>query len=500
MATAALLPRPDAMTSPNGVPARHSRRHTKIVCTLGPACYEAEQVRQLIEAGADVFRLNFSHADHAWHSRAIAAIRAEAERCGRHVAVMQDLCGPKIRVSRMCRPDFLAEQGQLIRLTTEQEVVASGDSLTYDLASTYDALLDDVAVGDRILLDDGRIELSVESCVDNIISARVERGGPISVGKGINLPGVSLSTDSVTDKDWRDLLWAVEHDVDFVALSFVRHPEDVAAVQGFLADSGSNAGVIAKIERPEALESIEEIVELADGLMVARGDLGLETDLARVPLLQKHLIERCRQACKPVITATQMLESMVHVSMPTRAEVSDVANAIHDGTDAIMLSGETAAGRFPTEAVRVLDRVARVTEAGLKRDETVMRRRNESFSSADAIVDGAAVTACALDASRVVVYSQSGATARMLSRLRLAMPVVVVTNCEVTARQLNLSYGVDPLYLPQVMIMPHLLNELDRLAGECGWGAEGEVVVVVSALDGQNGHTDTLHLHRISLA
>jgi pyruvate kinase len=410
---------------------------------------------------------------------------------------MQDLCGPKIRVSQIGRPDFTAEEGELIRLTTDQQIKASDGSLVFDLASTYDALLDDVATGDRILLDDGRIELSVKEHHGATVSARVVRGGPVSVGKGINLPGVALSTESVTEKDWLDLQWAVKHEVDFVALSFVRHPEDVARVQSFLVDAGSDAGVIAKIERPEALESIDEIIQLADGLMVARGDLGLETDLAGVPLLQKHLIKRCREACKPVITATQMLESMIHNAMPTRAEVSDVANAICDGTDAIMLSGETAAGRFPIEAVRVLDRVARVTEADISCDDADMRRQSTSTSSADAMVDGAAVTARALDARRLVAYSQTGATARMLARHRLSTPVAAVTNREITARQLNLSYGVEPIYLPQIMIMPHLLHELDRLASECGWGEAGDTVVVVSALDGQDGNTDTLHLHRI---
>ena len=492
----------DVQTGPSGdspgeAASKIDRRKTKIVCTVGPACSTREQIRALIEAGTNVFRLNFSHSDHPWHSAAIATIRAEADALQVPVAVMQDLCGPKIRLSRVVEENYTVASGDRIRVTTERHLAADGPAISFDVASTYASLLDDVSPGDVMLLDDGRLEVCVEEHLGNVIVVRVIRGGPLSVGKGINLPGVSLSTDSVTEKDWRDLQWGIQHDVDYVALSFVRHPDDVAAVQCRLAEEGSRAKVIAKIERPEAIEHIDAIIRLADGLMVARGDLGLETDLARVPMLQKRLIGRCRQLCKPVITATQMLESMVHNATPTRAEVSDVANAIYDGSDAIMLSGETAVGKHPVRAVGVLDHVARVTEADLQQDPHVERRQAQPDSTVAAVVEGAITTALGVGARRVVIYSQSGSTARALARHRLPMPVVTLTHDASTYRQLSLCYGVEPLLLPSRMKLPKLLDDLDRMVAEHGWGSPGDLIVVVSALDGEDGNTDTMHIHTV---
>ncbi|MCH8046281.1 MAG: pyruvate kinase [Planctomycetes bacterium] len=473
------------------------RRKTKIVCTVGPACSTPEQIRALIEAGANVFRLNFSHADHPWHTAAITTIRAAADKLQVPVAVMQDLCGPKIRLSRVVEENYTVTAGDLIRVTTERHLAADGPAISFDIASTYAALLDDVGPGDVMLFDDGRLEVCVEEHQGNVIVVRVVRGGPLSVGKGINLPGVSLSTDSVTQKDWQDLEWGIEHDVDYVALSFVRHPDDVAAVQSRLAEAGSRAQVIAKIERPEAIEHIDAIARLADGLMVARGDLGLETDLARVPVLQKHLIERCRRLCKPVITATQMLESMVHNAVPTRAEVSDVANAIYDGSDAIMLSGETAAGKHPVRAVEMLDHVARVTEADLRQNPEAQRRQIRPTSTVAAVVEGAITTAIGVGARRVVIYSQSGSTARALACHRLPMPVVALTHDAATYRQLSLSFGIEPLLLPSRIKLPKLLDDLDILVARHRWGSPGDLIIVVSALDGEDGNTDTMHIHTV---
>ena len=328
-------------------------------------------------------------------------------------------------------------------------------------------------------------------------AARVRRGGRILPGKGINLPGCALSVESVTEKDWEDLDWAISHEIDYVALSFVRHPDDLLRVRNHLDDVGSHIRLIAKIERPEAIEHIEGILALADGLMVARGDLGVEIELARVPLLQKLLIEQCRSVCKPVITATQMLESMVHESTPTRAEVSDVANAIYDGTDAIMLSGETATGRFPSEAVEVLNEVALCTEADLARRILMRERGGIPGSPTAAIAEGASTTAIGLRAKLVVVYSQSGLTARLMARSRLPMPVLAVTNNATSCRQLSLSYGVCPVYLPDVTNMQQLLDGIDKLVLGQGWCAEGDTLVVVSALDGRDGSTDTLHVHQV---
>jgi pyruvate kinase len=477
-----------------------SRRNTKIVCTVGPASASAAGIRSLLEAGADVFRLNFSHSDHDWHASVLRTIREVSDQLGRPTAVIQDLCGPKIRLSHVPQENYRVESGQTVRITTEA-IRASwskgAESLEFELATNYAALIDDVAVGDTILVNEGRVLLDVDGNEGGVITARVRRGGPLSVGKGINLPGISLSTESMTAKDWADLDWGIIHKVDFVALSFVRRPDDLAAVRQHLKDAGSRSRLIAKIERPEALGHLSEIIELADGLMVARGDLGLETELARVPLLQKQIIEACRRAGKPVITATQMLESMITEPTPTRAEVSDVANAIFDGTDAIMLSAETATGAFPDQAVAVLDRVAEVTEIEAHRSRVPLRAAQAKSTLASAIVSSATSAALNLACDRVVVYSQSGLTARLMATSRLPMPIVAVTNQPATYHQLSLSYGVHPVLMPDVVDLTQLLGEMDSLAQREGWGQSGDVLVVVSALDGRDGNIDTLHIHRI---
>lgn len=496
----AALVAPFALPTPSSpASAGAAARNTKIVCTLGPATDRPEMIANLIRAGANVFRLNFSHGTHDKHAETLAHIRQVAQRLGRPVAVLQDLCGPKIRISRLAHEDYMVRPGDMVRVTTQRcfDAAATDDpARTCDIASTYSELIHDVRPGDAILLDDGRIELEVESKEPTLLVTRVRRGGKVLPNKGINLPGVQLSTDSVTAKDWRDLDWGVRQGVDLVALSFVRRAEDLLPVRTYLDQAGSHIRLIAKIERPEAIDHIEGILALADGLMVARGDLGVETDLARVPLLQKSLIRRARLAHKPVITATQMLESMVHDSTPTRAEVSDVANAICDGTDAVMLSAETASGSFPVQAVQVLHEVATVTESG-RAQEVALQRPNGAESTAAAVVEAAATTALLVEAKRVIVYSQSGLTARLLASCRLPMPVVAVTNVETTYRQLALSYGVQPLYLPNIVNLPQLLEQIDQLAHDQKWATAGHKLVVVSALDGRDGSIDTLHVHRV---
>ncbi len=474
------------------------RRNTKIVCTAGPTCHTPQQVSELMQAGANVFRLNFSHADHDWHTATLQTIRCEAARLELPIAVMQDLCGPKMRLSHVAAEKCMLAAGDQIRVTTASRADGeAGELIEFDLATTYEYLLDDVGLGSTLLLDDGRVELQVSEKHDLYIVCEVVRGGTLHKGKGLNLPGASLSTDSMTDKDWIDLEWGIANEVEFVALSFVRRPEDLIGVSGRLAEAGSRAHVIAKIERPEAIEHIEQIIDLSDGLMVARGDLGLETELARVPMLQKRLIERCRLLGKPVITATQMLESMVHNATPTRAEVSDVANAIYDGSSAIMLSGETAQGSFPRQAVEVLHNVALVSELDVA-ERFVVRCQGNATSVSEAVVEAAAVAALNLGVRRVVIYTHSGDTARSIARYRLPMPVVAVTNSQTTYRQLNLSYGVEPLYLPHVADIPQLLAEIDQLALSGDWAQIGDELVVVSALDGRRGRVDTLHIHRVS--
>jgi len=468
---------------------------TKLVCTAGPACCTADQIRHMLQLGTNVFRLNFSHADHQWHSKTTEIIRAQADDLGLPIAIMQDLCGPKIRVSWVKNDQILTSPGDLLRITSDQQTGPL--ALACDFSTTYAPLLSDVDEGDSILVNDGRIELIVESKGTDVVETRVRRGGIITSGKGLNLRGVHLSTPSITTKDWRDLEWGIEHEVDYVALSFVRHPNDIVTLRAKLDEAGSPAHIIAKIERPEAIEHIDQIVELADGLMVARGDLGLETDLAEVPILQKQLIARCRRAAKPVITATQMLDSMVNESTPTRAEVSDIANAIFDGSDAIMLSNETAAGHFPFKAIEIAQRIAQVTEVEYHRVSHVKRRRGATESSSGAVAESAVLCATGTKAHAIVVYTRSGHAARMMTRYRLPMPIFAVTNCQATYRQLNLSYGVQPFFMPEMHTPAQLLAELDGLTLSLNWGEPDDTLVVVSDLAGQNDDLDTLHIHRV---
>ncbi|MEZ6106261.1 MAG: pyruvate kinase [Pirellulaceae bacterium] len=478
---------------PESLQSLNDIRKTKIVCTLGPACDSAEGIRALLNAGASVFRFNFSHGTHASHSEALGRLRDEAAAMGVPVAVMQDLCGPKIRISYVAADGFQAYLGQRVRITTQR--LLPNVACEVELATTYEQLLCDVKPGDVLLIDDGRVELRVVETVGDHLVAEVEREGAISRGKGLNMPGVALSTPSVTEKDWADLEWAVANKVEYVALSFVRQATDLLQVMQYLDQHDSSAKLIAKIERPEALANIHEIVRYADGLMVARGDLGLETNFAEVPLLQKKLIDLCRQHAKPVITATQMLDSMVQNPTPTRAEVSDVANAVLDGSDAIMLSNETAAGRYPTRAVEVLNQIATASETGTT--PWGFSSAHHDRSDAAALTEAAARLAIRTAARRIVVYTRSGNTARLMARYRLPIPIVAVTASDVTCRQLAMSYGVNSLFVPEITELPQLLSKVNELAHDQDWGQNGDNLLVVSGLGSQDGHVDTLHIHTI---
>ncbi|MCA9101244.1 MAG: pyruvate kinase, partial [Planctomycetales bacterium] len=374
-----------------------AQRGTKILCTVGPATSDEDAIRELIIAGADCFRLNFAFGDHEGHTRVHHAIRAAAASLDTEVGVLQDLAGPKIRISRVAQEDFSPAVGDNVRITNDDHAYGMVLGDDYDVSTSYERLFEDVGVGDRIVINDGRVELVVESHDDTVFRTRVVRGGRIERGKGLNMPGVHLSVDTITEKDWNDLEWGIAQNVDFIGISFVRHPDDLQRVRRRLNEAGATCQLVAKFERPEAIEHSAAIIRLADALMIARGDLGVETELARLPLLQKHLIGECRIAGKPVITATQMLESMVHDSTPTRAEVSDVANAILDGTDAVMLSAETAIGQYPAEAVHVLDDVARAADSDLA-DRAGGRSLGGSVttplrSDTEAVVDGAVAAA-----------------------------------------------------------------------------------------------------------
>lgn len=420
------------------------RRRTKIVATVGPASSSPEVLARLVAAGVDVFRLNFSHGDHDTHGAAFRAIRGAARDAGHHVGVLADLCGPKIRVGAF-------EGGGIFLEKDEEVVVTTRDVLgrTGLIPSRYEDIARDVRPGDRMLLDDGRLELRAESVEGDDIRARVVIGGRLTGGKGINLPGVDVSAPALTPKDREDARFAASLGVDFVALSFVRRPDEIRDLRRLLLDAGARPAIVAKIEKPEAVESIDGILDAADAIMVARGDLGVELPAEEIPILQLELIRRAVAAQKPVIVATQMLESMIEDPRPTRAEVSDVASAAQAMADAVMLSAETAAGSYPVEAVATMDRVLRLVEGyqwGRGEHGRVQRQRaagsvleeGEALSRATSLLSGD------LGVRAIVVPSRTGTTAGIVASERPAAPVVALTASEETARRLALVWGITP--------------------------------------------------------
>jgi pyruvate kinase len=473
---------------------------TKVVCTLGPATSSVDSIKQLIEAGATVFRLNFSHGTHAQHTELLRNIRLAEQQLQTQVAILQDLCGPKIRLSHTRDDQPLELQaGQRVTLTTRQyfehalsQAANNPATPTFDLATNYEPILVDVNVGEPIMLNDGRQRLKVVAKRATWLECEVVQGGKISKGKGINLPQANLSTPSVTAKDWEDLAWGLEQRVDLVALSFVRSAADIIQVRDHLDRVGSPIQIIAKIERPEALINLEEILQWSDGIMVARGDLAIETDCAQVPLVQKHLIERCRELNKPVITATQLLDSMVDSPMPTRAEVSDIANAVLDGTDALMLSNETAVGQFPSLAVETLMKVSLTTQSVARRKFAAQVMPCETRIAA--MVHSAAALAERCEASAIAIYTQSGFAARQMSSLRVGCPVIACTNSAVTVRQLGLSYGVTPVMLDAFMDRHSLIPHLVQIGLQNEWWSEGDRVVVVASHDGCGGDLNVIQV------
>ncbi|MBL8045551.1 MAG: pyruvate kinase [Anaerolineales bacterium] len=423
-------------------------RSTKIVCTIGPACNTEEKLTQLIEAGMNVARLNFSHGTHEDHAANIGRIRRVANRLNRPVALLQDLQGPKIRTGWLKdhKPVELIDGAELIITTQEME----GDVRM--VSTTYEGLPGDVKAGDRILLDDGLLELRVERVTPTEVHTRVVHGGPLKEHKGINLPGVLVNTPSLTEKDREDLKFGIEQNVDYVALSFVRRAEDVALIKRAIVEIDPRASkmpIIAKLEKPSALDNLESIVDMADGVMVARGDLGVELSPQQVPTAQKRIIEAANRHRKIVITATQMLESMIKAPIPTRAEVSDVANAIFDGTDAVMLSGETASGNFPIEAVKMMASIAEEAEANAEK-YTRWRVPNE-VTNEDSIALSRAARELAhdRDVRAIAVFTLTGRNARLLSKARPSVPILAFTPDAKTHGRMSMLWGVTPYLIPQ---------------------------------------------------
>jgi len=451
---------------------------TKIVCTIGPASSSPEALQRLTAEGMDVARLNFSHGTHAEHAAIIDALRAIADSAGRPIAILQDLAGIKLRVGTIAAGTVRLERAQPFTLTSRS---VPGDAREVSLG--FPELPRQVRPGDVLLVADGEIELSVESVTPTDIHCRVVAGGALSSHKGISLPGRSITASGLTAKDREDLAFGVAHDVDYVALSFVRTADDVREARAFLHSQGASIPLIAKIEKHEALAHVDEILAEADGLMVARGDLGVETPLEHVPLLQKMLIERSNRAGKPVITATQMLLSMVENPRPTRAEVGDVANAILDGTDAVMLSEETAAGRFPVEAVATVKRIAEDTETAFPFERWMRRFEDKSLQTLPEAVAGAACELAEhIGASVIVAWTESGATARLVARHRPRRPILALSTRPATARRLALVWGVIPLVTEAGENTDAMMARAPDLALGMGLLRRGEKAVITAGI------------------
>lgn len=453
-------------------------RRTKIICTIGPASSSPAVLDKLIAAGMNVARLNFSHGTHDEKAAVIRDVRSAAGRANRPVAILQDLAGPKVRVGKVAEGTVLLQPGQAFMLTSRP---VPGDASAVGV--TYPDLPRDVGAGDTVLLSDGALELRVEAVAGPDIRCRVIVGGPLSSHKGINLPGRSLRTPALTAKDIEDLEFGLRQGVDYVALSFVRRAADLDAARQTMNRLNVSVPLIAKIEKHEALEHIDEIVAAADGIMVARGDLGVETPVERIPRVQKLLIRRANDAGKPVITATQMLRSMVENPRPTRAEVTDVANAILDGSDAVMLSEETAMGRYPVEAVEVMSRTAESTEETFPFREWTARYDGRSdVGLQEAVAHSACELAEQIGAAAIITCTQSGSTTRFVSKFRPAPPILAVTPDAATFRRLSLIWGAAPALLGPAGSEEEMVRQAVALAVRSGVAAKGQTVVVTAGL------------------
>lgn len=469
-------------------------RRTKIVATVGPASSAPETLVELIREGVDVFRLNYSHGAREDHARVAVAVREASVRAGRDVALLQDLSGPKIRTGTVDGNKVTLEEGAVWHLVAEDGPIRPGI-----LTCTMPQLVEEVQPGERLLLSDGRFELVAERREGDRLRLRVTRGGALPGRAGINLPETRLSVPSLTAKDREDLRHGLEIGVDMMALSFVRRASDLDETRRLAAEDGNTIFLVAKIEKPEAVENLDGILERADGVMVARGDLGVEIPAEDVPLVQKRIIRAANEERIPVITATQMLESMIESAVPTRAEASDVANAIFDGTDAVMLSGETATGRYPVETVRTMARIARkADEGGVERPVLPRRAADEATSPAEAVARAASRAAESVGAKAIIVYTESGGTARLLASYRPAVPVLALSPVPLTVRRLRLSWGVYPRLMPRVERLAGMLLAGEKVLVDAGQVEKGDRVVVVSGSRAAHlGGTNMMKIHTV---
>ncbi|MEW6574205.1 MAG: pyruvate kinase [Bacillota bacterium] len=469
-------------------------RHTKIVCTIGPASENPAVIEGMLKAGMNVARVNMSHGTQEEHSRRIRLLRSVAGRLGKNLGILIDIRGPRIRLGEFEAGPLQLEAGEEVELIPEN---VAGTRRRIPI--NYKGLVRDVRPGNLILMADGLVSLRVLDATDKGVLCRVETGGEVAARKGVNLPGIKVNLPSLTEKDINDIRFAVAENVDFIALSFVRKTEDVLTARRLLEEADADIGIIAKIENWEGLENLSNILKVVDGVMVARGDLGLEIPTEEVPLAQKRIIEEANAAGKPVITATQMLESMVHNTRPTRAEASDVANAIFDGTDAVMLSGETAIGRYPVEAVAVMSKIAARTEESLPFGEILNRRKASSrHTVTDAISFATCATAQDLGAAAIITATQTGYTARMVAKYRPRAPIVAVTPHLKAAMRLSIVWGVLPLLIRRIESTDQMIQEAVEAAISAGYINSGDLVVITAGVPvGVHGTTNLLKVHTV---
>lgn len=471
-------------------------RRSKIVCTIGPATDDVAMIKKLLLAGMNVARLNFSHGTHEEHGRRAAAVRRAAAEAGVNVAIMLDTKGPEIRLGYFKKEPVVLEENATVTLTTEQ---IKGDRERIPV--TYPGLPGDVKEGDAILIADGLIELKVLSTTSTEIVCRVVNGGKLASQKGINLPGVEVNLPAVTEKDVQDITFGIEQNFDFIAASFIRKASDVLAIRQVLEKAGANLDIISKIESRQAVNNLDEIISVSNGIMVARGDLGVEIPVEEVPLVQKDIIERCNLLGKPVVTATQMLESMINNPRPTRAEASDVANAIFDGTDAVMLSGETAVGKYPLEAVETMARIAERAEAALHYEGMLAKKRSAmpQRTVTDAISYATCASAQDLEAAAIITATESGHTAKMVAKYRPKAPVIAVTPHAAVMRKLALTWGIKPLLAASRESTDEMMAEAVEASLQAGLIKEGELIIFTAGVPARvQGTTNLLRVHTVA--
>ncbi|WP_043263886.1 pyruvate kinase [Streptomyces sp. CT34] len=470
-------------------------RRAKIVCTLGPATDSYEQIKALVDAGMDIARFNLSHGTYAEHEARFDRVRKASEETRRSVGILADLQGPKIRLGRFREGPVLLERDDEFTISVEPSV--EGDR--HLCGTTYHGLAADVTTGERILVDDGKVTLEVTAVEGPRVHTKVIEGGMVSDHKGLNLPGVAVSVPALSEKDRDDLRWALRYGADIIALSFVRTGRDIEDVHRIMREEGHFRPVIAKVEKPQAVDNIDDIVAAFDGIMVARGDLGVEMPLETVPIVQKRAIKLAKRNAKPVIVATQMLDSMIDNSRPTRAEASDVANAVIDGTDAVMLSGETSVGKYPTETVRTMSRIVEAAEEDiLARGLPPLTERSKPRTQGGAVARAAAEMGDFLGAKFLVAFTQSGDTVRRLSRYRSPIPLLAFTPDPATRSQLNVSWGVETFLGPTVNSTDEMVAQVDEQLLRIGRCQKGDTVIITAGSPpGVPGSTNLVRVHHI---